>query len=57
MYSGEVRGEVGARSGMCYVGWVVCVHGFCYYIIIIIIIIIFINTAIGWLPGGSGVYH
>ena len=26
-------------------------------IIIIIIIIIFINTAIGWLPGGSGVYH
>ena len=26
-------------------------------IIIIIIIIIFINTAIGWLPGGSAVYH
>jgi len=24
-------------------------------IIIIIIIIIFINTAIGWLPGGSGI--
>jgi len=26
-------------------------------IIITIIIIIFINTAIVWLPGGSGVYH
>jgi len=30
VYSGEVRGEVGMRSGMCYVGWVVWVHGFCY---------------------------
>ena len=27
VYSGEVRGEVGTRSGMCYVGWVVLVHG------------------------------
>ena len=27
VYSGEVRGEVGTRSGMCYVGWVVWVHG------------------------------
>ena len=30
VYSGEVRGEVGMRSGMCCVGWVVWVHGFCY---------------------------
>jgi len=30
VYSGEVRGEVGTRSRMCYVGWVVWVHGFCY---------------------------
>ena len=30
LYSGAVRGEVGTRSGMCYVGWVVWVHGFCY---------------------------
>ena len=28
---GEVRGEMGARSRMCCVGWVVWVHGFCYY--------------------------
>jgi len=27
VYSGEVRGEVGTRSRMCYVGWVVWVHG------------------------------
>ena len=25
VYSGEVRGEVGTRSHMCYVGWVVWV--------------------------------
>ena len=28
---GEVRGEVGTRSGMCCVGWVVWVQGFWYY--------------------------
>ena len=27
VYSGEVRGEVDTRSRMCYVGWVVWVHG------------------------------
>ena len=27
VYSGVVRGEVGTRSRMCYVGWVVWVHG------------------------------
>jgi len=27
VYLGEVRGEVGTRSGMCNVGWVVWVHG------------------------------
>jgi len=27
VYSAEVRGEVGTRSRMCYVGWVVRVHG------------------------------
>jgi len=32
--SGEVRGEVGTRSRMCYVGWVVEVHGFCYYMLL-----------------------
>jgi len=26
VYSEEVRGEVGTRSGMCYVGWVVWVQ-------------------------------
>jgi len=31
VYSGEVRGEVGARSRICYIGWVLRVHGFCYY--------------------------
>ena len=31
--SGEVRGEVGTRSRMCFVGWVVWVHGFCYYML------------------------
>ena len=29
VYSGEVRGEVGTRSCMCCVGWVVRVQGFC----------------------------
>ena len=33
VYSGEVRGEVGTRSCMWYVGWVVWVHGFCYYML------------------------
>jgi len=27
VYSGEVRGEVGTRSGMYYVGWAVWVQG------------------------------
>ena len=27
VYSGEVRGGVGTRSRMCFVGWVVWVHG------------------------------
>jgi len=27
VYSGEVRGEVGTRSCMCCVEWVVWVHG------------------------------
>ena len=31
LHSGEVRGEVGTRSGMCYVGWAVWVHGFLLY--------------------------
>ena len=31
VYSGEVRGEVGTRSCMCCVGWVVWVQGFCYF--------------------------
>ena len=34
VYSGEVRGEMGTRSGMCCVGLVVWIHGFwyfCYY--------------------------
>ena len=30
VYSGEVRGEVGTRSDMCCVGWVVWVQWFCY---------------------------
>ena len=33
VYSGEVRGEVGTRSRMCYVGLVVWVHGFYYYML------------------------
>jgi len=33
VYSGEVRGEVGTRSRICCVGWVVWVHGFCYCIL------------------------
>ena len=33
VYSGEVRGEVGTRSGMCCVGWVAWVQGFCYYML------------------------
>ena len=31
VYSRVVRGEVGTRSGMCCVGWVVRVQGFCYF--------------------------
>ena len=31
VYSGDVRSEVSTRSRMCYVGWVVWIHGFCYY--------------------------
>jgi len=31
VYSVEVRGEVGTGSRMCCVGWVVWVHGFCYF--------------------------
>jgi len=27
VYRGEVRGEVGTRSRMCYIGWVVWVQG------------------------------
>ena len=34
VYSGEVRGEVGTRSRMCCVGWVVWVQGFCYYMLL-----------------------
>jgi len=30
VYSGDLRGEVGARSRMCYVGWLVCVQGVLY---------------------------
>jgi len=30
VYSGEGRRGVGKRSRMCYVGWVVWVHAFCY---------------------------
>ena len=30
VYSGEVRGDVGTRSCVCCVEWVVWVHGFCY---------------------------
>ena len=30
VYSGEVKSEVGTRSRMCCVGWVVWVHGFWY---------------------------
>ena len=33
VYSAEVRGEVGTRSHMCHVGWVVWVQGFCYYML------------------------
>jgi len=33
VYSWEVRGEVGARTRMCYIGWVVWVHGLCYYVL------------------------
>jgi len=32
VYGGEVRGEVGTRSCMCCVGWVVWVQGLCYLI-------------------------
>ena len=37
VYCGEVRGEVGTRSRMCYVGWVVWVHGFCYCMLFYVI--------------------
>jgi len=30
VYSGEVGGEVGASSRMCYIEWAVWVFGFCY---------------------------
>ena len=50
VYSVEVRGEVGTRSNMCYVGWVVWVHGVLllyvmsrYYIMFIEIICIYIH--------------
>ena len=33
VYSGEVSGEVGTRSGMCCVGWVVWLQGFCNYML------------------------
>ena len=33
VYSREVRDEVGTRSFMCYVGWAVWVHWFCYYML------------------------
>jgi len=33
VYSGEVRGEVCMIPRMRYVGWVVWVHGFCYYML------------------------
>ena len=33
VYIGEVRGEVGMRSRICCVGWVVWVQGFCYYMV------------------------
>ena len=33
VYSGKVRDEVGTRSRVCYVRWVVWVHGFCYYML------------------------
>jgi len=38
VHSGEVRGEVGTRPRMCYVGWAVWVHGvsaiICYVYVI-----------------------
>jgi len=34
LHSGVVRGEVGTRSGMCYVGWVVWVRGLLLYAIV-----------------------
>jgi len=34
VYSGEVKGGVGMRSRMLYVGWVVWVHGFWYFSIL-----------------------
>ena len=33
VYSGGVRGEVGTRSGICCVGWVVWVQGLCCYVL------------------------
>ena len=35
VYSGEVRGEVGTRSRMCCVGWVVWVQGFWYCMLLL----------------------
>jgi len=31
VYTGKIRGEVGTRSCMYCVGWVVWVQGFCYF--------------------------
>jgi len=39
VYSGEVRGEVGSRSRMCYIGCVAWVHGFCYYMLFLVNIV------------------
>jgi len=33
VFSGEVRGEVGTRSCMCCVGWVVWVQGFLIFLL------------------------
>jgi len=38
VHSGEVRGEVGIRSRMCCVGWVVWVHGFLYFCLYAILV-------------------
>ena len=36
VYSGVVRGEVGTIFRVCYVGWAVWVHGFCYYMLCLV---------------------